>query len=237
MFDHNSITPPADYVYYIANNTHHNVIQSATFWARWDAAKAVEGLRQGLRHQMPTDGIRDRPPTEADGDPDKGQVQILEYGYWRNTHWTSVASNHCGALKTDGDRPDLLPWLHTPNWRPRPELTPKERALALLDSKDFDTDFTAEQISLLRQVVESAPVKTTPATPLTIGNHVVKPGDRLTLRNNKVITVHEINWGDDLWQVSYKVPYIGERHLSVYSNGINPFNVEFDIVGALTYLD
>jgi hypothetical protein len=231
MFDPSSLTPPANYVDYIENNKHHNLFQSATFWAQWGAAQAVEALKL----QMPTDGIRDRPPTEADGDLYKGQVQILEYGYWRNTHWTSVASNHCGALKTDGDRPDLLPWLHTPSWRPKPELTPNERALALLDSKDFDTDFTAEQIALLRQVVKSAdpkPVKTTPTTPLTIGGHVVKPGDRLTLRNNEVVTAHEISWGDDLWQVSCQDPNLVKRYryLSVYANGINPFNRELDIL-------
>ncbi len=231
MFDPNSVTPPAEYVDYIANNTHRNMIQSAAFWAQWGAAKAVEELR----HQMPTDGIRDRPPTDKDGDPDKGQVQILEYGYWRNTHWTSVASNHCGALKNDGDRPDLLPWLHTPNWRPMPELTPNERALALL--KGVRDQFNDEEFTLLTKVVESAPVKTTPATPLTIGNHVVKPGDRLTLRNNKAITVHQVVWSDDLWQVSYKVPCFGERNLPVYVDGTNPFNGEFDIIGALTYPD
>jgi len=44
---------------------------------------------------------------------------------------------------------------------PRPTPTLKERALALLDSKDFDTDFTAEQVKLLRQAVESVP-ETTP---------------------------------------------------------------------------
>ena len=116
---------------------------------------------EALRHQMPTDGIRDKPPTEADGDLYHGQVQILENGYWRSTHWTSVASNHAGALKTDGDRPDLWPWLHTPNWRPKPEATPQEKALALLyHAKSYPGDeksnyeFSPRELDLLIQALK-----------------------------------------------------------------------------------
>ena len=78
--------------------------------------------------------------------------------------------------------------------------------------------------------------KTTPPTPLTIGGHVVKPGDRLTLRNNKTIIVHEVSWGDDLWQVAYGVPLqscVGLNLISVYANGVCPFDDGQDILAVV----
>jgi hypothetical protein len=215
MFDPSILTPPANYVDYIENNKHHNLFQAATFWAQWGAAQALEALKL----QMPTDGIRDRPPTEEDGDKE-GWVQVLRDGRWWDKPWDKAYG----------------PWLHTPSWRPTPP--PKEQALALL--RGASDQFTDEELALLLKVVKSAPeniedahVKTTPATPLTIGNHVVKPGDTLTLRNNKAITVHQVVWDDDLWQVSYRVQPLSERlgFVSVYANGINPYNGECDILG------
>jgi hypothetical protein len=158
-FNPNSITASETFVNYVAR-TYGNELQSATFWARWGAAQAAEALK----YQMPTDGIRNAPPTEADGDQ-RGQVQILEYGYWRNTHWTSVASNHAGALKNYGNRPDLLPWLHTPDWVPDPKLALKRERAALLNQilptvlDDGDTGLSSEQVALLRRVVALIPTE------------------------------------------------------------------------------
>jgi len=134
MFDPSVLTPSAEYVDYIENNTHRNLFQSATFWAQWGAAKAVEVLKL----QMPTDGIRDRPPTEADGDKD-GWVQVLRHGRWWDKPWDKAYG----------------PWLHTPRWRPTPP--PKEQALALL--RGASDQFTDEEFALLLKVVESAPEK------------------------------------------------------------------------------
>jgi len=245
-FNPNSITPSENFVSYVAR-TYGNGLQSATFWARWGAAQAAETLN----YQMPTDGIRNAPPTEADGDQ-RGQVQILEYGYWRNTHWTSVASNHAGALKNYGDRPDLLPWLHTPDWVSDPKLALTREGAALLNQilptvlDDGDAGLSSEQVALLRRVVALIPTeiptktsanthkKTTSDTPVTIDGHVVKPGDRLLLSNAKVITVHEISWGDDIWQIYYRNDCKGYNHISVYANGVCPFDDQQDITAVVT---
>ena len=227
-FNPNSISPPSDYVDYVVNNSHRSELQSATFWARWGAAQAAEALK----YQMPTDGIRDRPPTEADGDR-QGRVQALSEGSWGVAHWTFIAANHAGNSTNGEDGPIKFPWLHTPRWPLTHELTPKEQALALL--KGVKDQFTDQEFALLCQVVESAPVKTTPATPLTIGGHVVKPGDHLILGNNKTIIVHEVSWGDDLWQVVYRETSqsYGLNYLSVYANGVCPFEDGQDILAVV----
>jgi hypothetical protein len=110
-----------------------------------NARQAVEALR----HQWPEPF--DRPPTEADGD-ELGHVLFPGLQTWVVGNWSYVAEQqHC--------------WLHTPNWRPKPEPSPKQRALALLKiaaSDDFVAGgFSPDGIELLRQVVESAP-DTTP---------------------------------------------------------------------------
>lgn len=220
-FNTNSITPYKNFVNSVVR-TYGNKLQSATFWARWGAAQAAEALK----YQMPTDGIRDRPPTEEDGDQ-KGWVQVLSGGYWATAHWTFVASNHAGALTNGEDGPIKFPWLHTPTWLLTPKLKPKEQALALL--KSVRDQFTDQEFALLCQVMEPAPVKTTPATPLTIAGHVVKPGDCLFLRNTKAILAHTISRVDDLWQVSYKETSV-ERSISVYADGKCPFDKKHDIV-------
>ena len=138
-FDPISVKPPVELMAERMDNlqTHHYV--DYTFFARWGAAQAVEALR----HQWPEWITRD--PTAEDADKD-GWVQTL----------------HEGRIDlTDFRHTNGLPWLHTPGWRPKPDPTPKEQALALLDGAGFDTDFTDDQIALLRQVVQSAP-ETTP---------------------------------------------------------------------------
>lgn len=143
-FDPTSIKPPVELMAERMNSlqTHHYV--DYTFFARWGAAQAVEALR----HQWP-EPITNRPPTEEDGD-DSGLVQVSFSGRWFFTVWEKAAMDQRPA------------WLHTPNWRPKPEPTLKEQALALLNGVGFDSDpFTAEQVELLRQVVQSAP-DTTP---------------------------------------------------------------------------
>ena len=236
-FDPNSVSPSKKFVdYYIASDTRHNEVQSATFWAQWGAAQAVEALKL----QMPTDGIRDRLPTAEDAN-EGGYVQVLfnhlrEDGttrcWWYLQGWELVA-------KRGGT------WLHTPDWVPNPSLALKREGAALLNLilptvlDDGDSSISPEQVALLRRIVAlipeesaSAHDKTTPETPLTIGLHVVKPGDRLVLRNKEVITVYRLNWGDDLWLVSYKGTY-GVKDISVYANGTNPFRDEQSILSVI----
>ena len=139
MFDPNSITPSEELIKERALNTCSNWEEDYKFFARWGAAQSVEALR----HQWP-EPITDRRPTAEDGDS-SGFVQYLWGGKWDFTGWDYVA-----AQRYD--------WLHTPNWRPRPEPTRKQKARALLDAVSFDSEpFTAEEVELLRQVVESAP--------------------------------------------------------------------------------
>jgi hypothetical protein len=141
-FNPDGVTPPEDLIAgaIISSSA---IGDYYTFFACWGATQAVEALR----HQWP-EPITERPPTEEDAD-ECGFVQYLSTGRWNYESWENVAKNQQQA------------WLHTPRRRPKTEPTPKEQALALLDGKDFDTDFTTEQIALLRQVVESAP-DTTP---------------------------------------------------------------------------
>ena len=239
MFDPNSITPPSDYVDYIANNSSRNEFKSAIFWARWGAAQAAEALK----YQMPTDGIRDRPPTAEDAN-EGGYVQVLAEQsdllradgtrsvWWYLQDWELAAER--GAV-----------WLHTPDCVPNPKLALKREGVALLNRilpivlDDEGSSISPEQVALLRRVAAliseettSARNKTTQATPLTIGGRVVKPGDSLVLRNREAIVVHEISGGDDLWQVAYKDTF-GERSIAVYADGKSLFEREHDIVAAV----
>jgi hypothetical protein len=126
------------------------------FFARWGARQAVEALR----HQWP-EPITDRPPTAEDAS-EGGLVQFLDAaGRWGVCDWQEAA--------------EVSPaWRHVPNWLPRPKVTLKQQALRLLsqgkqsqlNAETFFAafnghSFTAEQIAMLRQVVESAP-DTTP---------------------------------------------------------------------------
>jgi hypothetical protein len=150
MFDPNSITPSEELLNDCRragpDSSIHDLELSNDYIiaARWGAARAVEALR----HQWP-EPIMDRPPTAEDGDSG-GFVQYLRCGKWNFGEWDHVAS-----IGYD--------WLHTLNWCPRPEPTPKQKARALLDAVNIDSGrypFTAEQVELLRQVVESAPEAT-----------------------------------------------------------------------------
>jgi hypothetical protein len=137
-FDPDSVTPPDDLITKVTCRSS-EIADDYILFARWGAAQAANALQR----QWP-EPITDRPPAEEDAD-ECGYVQYLFAGKWNFDSWDNVAKNQQQA------------WFHTPRWRPMREPTLKERALALLDSKDFDTDFTTEQIALLRQVVESAP--------------------------------------------------------------------------------
>ena len=237
-FNPNSITPSENFVNYVVR-TYGDELQSATFWARWGAAQAAEALK----YQMPTDGIRDRPPTAEDAN-EGGYVQVLSDRlkvdgtrsvWWYLQGWELVAER--GS-----------PWLHTPDWVPNPQLALKREGAALLNRilpivlDNEGSSISPEQVALLRRVAElvpeevaSASNKTTPDTPLTIDGHVVKPGDLLTLRNYWTITVNDISWGDDLWQITYRNPETiwAESHISVYADGKCPFGSEEDILAVM----
>jgi hypothetical protein len=145
-FDPLSVKPSDELMAERMNNIHTYLYVDYIFFARWGARQAVEALR----HQWP-EPITDRPPTEEDGDY-HGCVQYLYAGKWNSAAWDVVANTYSD-------------WLHTPSWRPKPEPSPKQRALALLKiaaSDDFVAGgFSPDGIELLRQVVESAP-DTTP---------------------------------------------------------------------------
>ena len=148
MFDPNSITPSKELLgdWYCSGpdfSIHHDEFyKDYIIAARWGAARAVEALR----HQWP-EAITDRRPTAEDGDGN-GLVQYLWCGKWDFAGWRYVA-----AQRYD--------WLHVPRWRPKPELTPKQRALELLrlaaNEELVAGGFSPDAIALLRQVVESAP--------------------------------------------------------------------------------
>ena len=237
-FNPNSITPSENFVNYVVR-TYGNELQSATFWARWGATQAAEALK----YQMPTDGIRDRPPTAEDAN-EGGYVQVL--GDCSKTDGTRSVWWYLQGWELVAERGS--PWLHTPDWVPDPKQALKREGAALLNRilpivlDDEGSSISPEQIALLRRVAalvpegtESGCNKTTSATPLTIGGHVVKPGDHLTLRNNKIITVHEISWGDDLWQVVYgeTSQSYGLKYLSVYANGVCPFEDGQDLLAVV----
>ena len=238
MFNPNSITPSENFVNYVAR-TYDNGLQSATFWARWGAAQAAEAFK----YQMPTNGISHRPPTAVDADKG-GYVQSLHSRsdgsvWWYLQGWELVAES--------GNA-----WLHTPGWVLNPQLALKREGVTLLNQilptvlDDGDAGLSSEQVALLRRVVALIPTeiptktsanthkKTTSDTPVTINGHIVKPGDRLILRDNRIITVHEISWGDDLWQISHRNDYKGYNHISVYANGMCPFDCEKDILAVVT---
>jgi hypothetical protein len=109
MFDPNSITPSADVLTNLCTSEAGLILA-----ARWGAAQAVESLR----HQWP-EPITDRPPTVADGNGG-GLVQYLWFGQWNFAEWYYVA-----AQRYD--------WLHTPNWRPKPDPTLKQRAIEIVN--------------------------------------------------------------------------------------------------------
>jgi hypothetical protein len=245
-FNPNSITPSENFVNYVVR-TYGNGIQSATFWARWGATQAAEALK----YQMPTDGILDRPPTAEDAN-EGGYVQVLgDFSDCSKTDGTRSVWWSLQGWEIAAERG--YAWLHTPDWVPDPKLALKREGAALLNRilpivlDDEGSSISPEQIALLRRVAalipegtESGCNKTTSATPLTIDGHVVKPGDRLTLRNNKIITVHKISWGDDLWQVVYGVPpqsCVGLNLISVYANGVCPFEDGQDILAVVARAD
>jgi len=147
-FDPNSISPPEEITTewnkewykhrWPVSTTFGNLAEFYTDIARWGATQAAEALR----HQWP-EPIRNRPPTEEDGDI-RGRVQVFD-GVWALRHWT----NHV-------DRP--LPWLHTPCWSPKPKPTAQGEALALLKRAASSPifQFSPEEIALLTQVIKSA---------------------------------------------------------------------------------
>lgn len=235
-FDPNSITPSENFVDYVENNNHFNGFKSAAFWARWGATQAFEAMR----HQMPTNGISHRPPTAEDANKG-GYVQCLTSSgdgsvWWYLQDWEYVAERGYA-------------WLHTPGWVLNPQLALKREGAALLNQirptvlDDGDAGLSSEQVALLRRVVALIPTemsanthKTTSDTPVTIDGHIVKPGDRLLLWNAKVITVHEVSWDGDLWQISYRNNYkgYGYNRISVYADGKCPFGNGEDILAVVT---
>jgi len=114
-FDPNSITPSDDFMRGLINKT--NYRDACVLSARWGAEQAV----YALKHQWPEPLTR--PVNAADADH-HGAVQRVEKGRWTYCHWRDIE-------KTS------IPWLHTPNWQPKPEPTLKVKALNILkDSID-----------------------------------------------------------------------------------------------------
>lgn len=100
--------------------------------------------RAGAQHgwnearQLWPEPIRDRPPTEADGDGFE-DVQILTNGdRWKVCHWAEVAGS--------GHR-----WLHCPGWRPpAPKVPTREEALAIIERKRASSwHFSVDEMSVI----------------------------------------------------------------------------------------
>ena len=145
-FNPDALVPPEDILNRIVYDIGYNEVGIAHYFTRWGARQAVEALR----HQWP-EPITDRPPTKDDAD-DLGNVQVCCGDGWVLWYWEIAVKRGVN-------------WRRTYNWCPKPEPSPKQRALALLKIAASD-DFVAgglspDGVELLRQVVESAP-DTTP---------------------------------------------------------------------------
>jgi hypothetical protein len=109
---------------------------AATAAARWGARHGWEQARQ-----LWPEPIRDRPPTEADGDKG-GLVQYIRRdGVWSVNVWGAVA--HQG-----------YDWQHTPRWQPRqPSL--QEQALAILADEN-KVMISTDDADIIRRALEQA---------------------------------------------------------------------------------
>jgi hypothetical protein len=114
-FDPDSITPSDDFMRGLINKT--NYRDACVLSARWGAEQAVEALK----HQWPEPLMR--PVTKEDGDKN-GFVQV-----WLETDG-SCFYNLCRWEDVNG-----RPWLHTASWQPKPEPTPKVKALNILQNR------------------------------------------------------------------------------------------------------
>jgi hypothetical protein len=139
VFNPDSITPPEDLLLTWEEAPLNSLRDDYIVAARWGAAQAVDALK----HQWP-EPISDRPPTKEDGNGDGGWVQYFERETWFLAHWESVALNK-------------LPWLHTKNWRPRPEPTLKEQALEILLGQHQITEITYQQVQTIRAALALIP--------------------------------------------------------------------------------
>ncbi len=141
-FDPNSITPPSKLL--AERETGEEAYyEDYIFFARWGAKQAVEALK----HQWPEPLTR--PVTKADADAG-GAVQRVEKGRWTYCHWRDIE-------KTS------IPWLHTPNWQPKPEPTPKVKALNILEDSIGNTrgdgwaEISPDNVRKLREALLSIP--------------------------------------------------------------------------------
>jgi hypothetical protein len=114
-FDPNSITPSDDFVRGLISKG--NYRDACISSARWGAEQAV----YALKHQWPEPLMR--PVTKEDGDKN-GFVQV-----WFETNG-SCFYNLCHWEDAKGRL-----WLHTASWQPKPEPTPKVKALNILQNR------------------------------------------------------------------------------------------------------
>ena len=145
-FNPDALVPPEDILNRIVYDMGYNEVGIAHYFTRWGARQAVEALR----HQWP-EPITDRPPTKEDGD-ECGFVQVFFSGRWFFAVWENAAKDQRPA------------WLHTPRWRPKPEPTPKQRAISILYDADVPIfsdntrmEITYEQVRALRAAVALIP--------------------------------------------------------------------------------
>ena len=138
-FDPDTIKLPQEF-HERMDRSHWSPRQKEVLAARQGATQAVEALR----YQWPKP-VTDRPPTEEDGD-DLGQVLFPGTHNWTTCSWQVIADLRSA-------------WLHTPNWRPKPEPTEKEQALKLVGKVGHELE--DPEYALLYRVVQSAP-DTTP---------------------------------------------------------------------------
>jgi len=109
---------------------------------------ARKAYRAGARHgyeqarQLWPEPIQDRPPTEADADP-QGLIQYQLYdGIWGWVEWNKI---------------EKLPWQHTPRWQPR-QPTLKEQGLAdVADLENYNFGpVVQKRLDRIRRALEQA---------------------------------------------------------------------------------
>jgi hypothetical protein len=144
-FNPNNITPPEEL--FLQWQRDHST-SCTTLAARWGAGQAVEALKNYTRKEIWPTGLT-RPVTKADADTD-GAVQHVEKGRWTYCYWRDIEGTS-------------IPWLHTPNWQPKPEPTLQVQALNILEDSIYSTrgdgwaEISPDNVRKLREALLSIP--------------------------------------------------------------------------------
>jgi hypothetical protein len=136
---------PAE-LYVLAQNTGASELQYGRPWDGHTATQVLIRLKYwAIRQCKQTEiiwpkPVTDRRPTEADGD-EQGTIQVLINGAYYLRYIEDVKNE---------------PWLHTPRWKPHPEPTPEEIAIADVDyiSQNLSGVDLTERLSRIRRALQ-----------------------------------------------------------------------------------